>query len=192
MWPLFTSVSLLSVTSQEGSGTTRGEKEPEPGDQDIPDHPRTDLIVGMVFLILLLILVGVLVLVRYKFPRIKECCAAGVSSEQSTNAGQNREGNHADHADEEIQMQNQQAGLGDVVPYICANVKPPSNQLHYATVNFQKDSVSVWTDGIALPDMNKNGSSACDYSSVSRTQGATHRPAPEQHLYSTVIVPEKP
>lgn len=102
------------------------------------------------------------------------------------------QGNHADHADEEIQMQNQQAGLGDVVPYICANVKPPSNQLHYATVNFQKDSVSVSTDGIALPDMNKNGSSACDYSSVSRTQGATHRPAPEQHLYSTVIVPEKP
>ncbi|KAG8015212.1 CMRF35-like molecule 5 [Nibea albiflora] len=118
----------------------------------------------------------------------EEWCAAGVSPEQSTNAGENREGNHADHDYEEMQMQNQQAGLGDEVPYVSADVKPPSDQPQYATVNFQKDSVSVSTDGNALPDMNKNCSSACDYSSVS----ATHRPAPEQHLYSTVTASKKP
>ncbi|XP_044046908.1 polymeric immunoglobulin receptor-like [Siniperca chuatsi] len=117
------------------------------------------------------------------------CCAAWGSSEDRTNVNHNTEGDNANHHYEEIQTQNQQASSGDVLPSICATINPPADQLNYASVSFQKDSVSVSTDGNALPDTNKNGPTACDYSSVSWPQGATHPPVAEQTLYSTVTKP---
>lgn len=86
-------------------------------------------------------------------------------------------------------MRNQQASSGDTLPSVYATVNLPTDHLHYASVNFQKDSDAIPTDGKALPDMNENGSSACDYSSISRSQGATHPPAAERSLNSTVSKP---
>lgn len=121
---------------------------------------------------LILILVVVLLLVGQKILRIK-----GGSAGQRMNAGQNTEGNHGDHDYEEIEMQNQQANSGQALLSVYATVNHPSDQLHYASI--KKDSAGVSTDGNALPDTHENGSSACEYSSVSRTQGSSHPPAAE-------------
>ncbi|KAI3352925.1 hypothetical protein L3Q82_019506 [Scortum barcoo] len=96
------------------------------------------------------------------------------------------QGSHGDHHYEDIQVQTQQAGSKDALPSIYAVINPPTDQLHYASVSFQEDSVC------ALPDTDKNGSSTCDYSSISMAPGATYPPAPEQSLYSSVAKPRKP
>ncbi|XP_051241958.1 polymeric immunoglobulin receptor-like isoform X2 [Dicentrarchus labrax] len=111
-------------------------------------------------LAVILILVVVLLLFRHKLPWAKVCCTAGGSSEQRTN---NTEENHGDPHYEEIHIQNQEASSGVVLPSVYATVNPPADQLHYASVDFQKD---------AHP---KNGSSKT--------------PAAEQTLYSTVMKP---
>lgn len=84
-------------------------------------------------------------------------------------------------------MWNQLPSSGDALPSIYATVNPHTDTLHYARVTFQKDSVSVSTDGNALPNTNKTGSSTCYYSS--RALGGIHPPAAEQTLYSTVTNP---
>uniref|UniRef100_A0A671WZC1 Immunoglobulin domain-containing protein n=1 Tax=Sparus aurata TaxID=8175 RepID=A0A671WZC1_SPAAU len=99
------------------------------------------------------------------------------------------QGNHGDHNYEEIQIQNQQASSGDALPAVNATANPPADQLFYASVNFQGDTVNV---GNPLPGTDSNGSSACDYSSISRTQGAIHPPAAEQTIYTTVTKPGQP
>ncbi|KAL7404113.1 hypothetical protein ABVT39_009899 [Epinephelus coioides] len=136
--------------------------------------------------VLFLIVVFVLVLCRHRLPRTLGCCAAGGASEQRTNAQHYTEGNHGEPHYEEIQMQNQQASAGGVLPSVYATVNPPADQLHYASVNFQKDS--VLTDRNAISDMNKTVSSACDYS-ITRFHGATYPALAEQTLYSTVTKP---
>ncbi|XP_037620037.1 uncharacterized protein LOC119484926 [Sebastes umbrosus] len=137
---------------------------------------------------LLLTLVLVLILCRHKLPRTQVCCAAGGSSEQRTNAEHNTEGNQGDHHYEEIQMQNQQASSGDALPSVYATVNLPVDQLQYAGIKFQEKSFIVSTDGNALPEANKNVSSACVNSSISSSQGDTHPPAAQQTLYSTVTI----
>ncbi|XP_022611366.1 CMRF35-like molecule 1 isoform X2 [Seriola dumerili] len=103
------------------------------------------------------VVVIVLILYRHKLlPRTQ-----GGSSELRMNDGQNTEGNHGDHDYEEVQEWN-----------------PPTDQLHYSSINFKSDSVTVSTDRNTLPDADKNGSSVCDYSSISRTP-----------LYSTCTMP---
>ncbi|XP_076583681.1 uncharacterized protein LOC143319009 [Chaetodon auriga] len=146
--------------------------------------PNIGVIGGVVgCLVLLLILVVVFLLVRHKLPSRQVCCPARGSTQHGTNAGHNTEGNHGDHHYEDIHMCNQQASSGNTLPSVYATVNPPADQLHYASVNFQNDPASVSTDKNALSDANKNGSSACDYSSVSRTVAA------EQTLYSAVTKP---
>lgn len=146
------------------------------------------------------------------------CCLARESTQQRTNAGRNTEvrlcvcefayennscihhttlllplqGNHGDHHYEDIQMCNQRAASGNTLPSIYTTVNPPADQLHYASVNFQNDPVSGSTDRNAVSDASKNGSSACDYSSVSKTVAAARLPAAEQTLYSAVTKPEEP
>uniref|UniRef100_A0A4W6DHF4 Immunoglobulin domain-containing protein n=1 Tax=Lates calcarifer TaxID=8187 RepID=A0A4W6DHF4_LATCA len=87
--------------------------------------------------------------------------------------------NHGDHHYEEILGKKDSGG---VVSSVYANVSSPTDQLHYASVNFQNDSTTVLTNRNAPPDTDKNGSSTCDYSSISGTP----------NLYSTVIKPEGP
>ncbi|XP_056228275.1 CMRF35-like molecule 1 [Seriola aureovittata] len=108
-------------------------------------------VVMAVVVVIVLILLGRKLLLRTQ----------GGSSELRMNDGQNTEGSHGGHDYEEVQEWN-----------------PPTDQLHYASVNFKSDSVTVSTDRNALPDTDKNGSSACDYSSISRTP-----------LYSTCTMP---
>ncbi|XP_041790140.1 CMRF35-like molecule 1 [Chelmon rostratus] len=182
----------IILTVEEGhskSKTVSSPPERDPGE----DPPNIGVIGGVVgCLALLVILVVVFVLLRHKLPSTQVCCPARESTRQRTNAGHNTEGNHGDHHYEDIQMCSQRAGSGNTLPSVYATVNPPADQLHYASVNFQSDPVSVSTDRNALSDANKNGSSACDYSSVSRTVAATRPPAAEQTLYSTVTKPGEP
>ncbi|XP_071361732.1 polymeric immunoglobulin receptor-like isoform X2 [Trachinotus anak] len=104
------------------------------------------------------------------------CCTSGGSSEQSIKDGQNTEENHGGHDYEEIQERNQEASSGGTLLSVYATVHLPTDQLHYASINFQNDSVTGSTDRNAFPDIDKNGSSACDYSSISKTQGGAHPP----------------
>ncbi|XP_070684568.1 uncharacterized protein [Pempheris klunzingeri] len=108
-------------------------------------------------------------------PRRQTRSAAGPSGVHTTK-------NHGAHHYEEIQMPNQQASSGDAPPSVYATVNLPADQLNYASVNFQKDPLTV-------SDSNENGSSACDYS-VCKTQVATHPPAAEQTVYSIVTKPQ--
>ncbi|XP_070782511.1 uncharacterized protein [Enoplosus armatus] len=190
---------LLSVAEKQvktkGSDPATSKTKPTSVTRTVPEEKtgkQDGIIAGGVCALLLVVLVIILILCRHNLPRTQACCAAGESSEERTNAGHNTEGNHGDHHYEDIQMRNQQASSGVVLPSVYATVNPPADQLHYATINVQTDSVSVSTDGNALPDTNKNGPSACDYSSISSSQGATHSPAAEQTLYSAVTKPEGP
>uniref|UniRef100_UPI0037E93ECB CMRF35-like molecule 8 isoform X2 n=1 Tax=Semicossyphus pulcher TaxID=241346 RepID=UPI0037E93ECB len=142
-------------------------------------------------LALLLILGVVLILFRLKLFRTQVCCPSGGSSDQVTNTGQNTEGNPGEPHNEEIQMQNQQASSGDALQAVYVTVNLAADQVHYASVNFKKDPVNVSTDGDALPDLNRDGCSACDDSSVS-SQGLNHRTAAGQTIYSTVARPWEP
>ncbi len=87
--------------------------------------------------------------------------------------------NHLDHNYEEIQVQNQQVSSGQALLSVYATVNASTDQVHYSSVVFQKDSDSVHvvdsrvsTHENALPDSNTNGSSACVYASVRRTPAA--------------------
>uniref|UniRef100_A0A3Q3FV74 Ig-like domain-containing protein n=1 Tax=Labrus bergylta TaxID=56723 RepID=A0A3Q3FV74_9LABR len=142
--------------------------------------------IGVGGLVLLLVLLVALVLARHKLPRSQVCCPAGRSSVQVTNGGQNTEGNQGEPDYAEIQ--DQQASSGHVLRTVYATVNPPADQLHYATVNTHKDSLSVCTGKDALPDTNINH---CDYSSV-MTQSPVHPPGTERIVYSTVSMPGEP
>lgn len=124
--------------------------------------------------------------VRVQFAYENSCCICHTATRLPL------QGTPQDHNYEEIQMQNQQANSGNTLQSVYATVNPAASQLHYACINIKKDSVAVSTDGNVLPATNKNGSSAGDYSSVNRTQGAAHPPAAEQSLYSAVAKPGKP
>ncbi|KAF1394928.1 hypothetical protein PFLUV_G00006210 [Perca fluviatilis] len=141
----------------------------------------------VVCLVLILILVLVLVLCRHNLPCTQVCYAAGGSLEQRTNAAEHTTEveNHGDHHFDEIQMWNQQASSGEALTSVYATVNLPADQLHYASVNFQKDSVGVSTDRNSLPGTN-------EISSNSTSQGVTHPSAAEQTLYSTVTKPGEP
>uniref|UniRef100_A0A3Q1I0N6 Immunoglobulin domain-containing protein n=1 Tax=Anabas testudineus TaxID=64144 RepID=A0A3Q1I0N6_ANATE len=80
------------------------------------------------------------------------------------------QGNNGDHNYEEIQMWSQQASSGAALSSIYTMVSPHADQLHYASVTFQKDSVSFSIDGNTPPNQNKNDSS-------SRAQGGIQPPA---------------
>lgn len=83
-------------------------------------------------------------------------------------------------------MWSQQASSGAALSSIYTMVSPHADQLHYASVTFQKDSVSFSIDGNTPPNQNKNDS-ACENSS--RAQGGIQPPAAEQTLYSTLTNP---
>ncbi|XP_035023011.1 CMRF35-like molecule 8 [Hippoglossus stenolepis] len=117
----------------------------------------------------------------------KLCRTQGGSTMQSTNAGQNSEENHNDRVYEEIKERNQGASSGDTTLSVCALVNRPAEQLHYASVSFQQEAVTISTDRNPHPDTDQNVSSDCEYSSVRMTQGGTHLPP----LYSTVKNPEE-
>ncbi|XP_034437482.1 uncharacterized protein LOC117759304 isoform X3 [Hippoglossus hippoglossus] len=117
----------------------------------------------------------------------KLCRTQGGSTMQSTNAGQNSEENHNDRVYEEIKERNQGASSGDTTLSVCALVNRPAEQLHYASVSFQQEAVTVSTDRNPHPDTDQNVSSDCEYSSVRMTQGGTQLPP----LYSTVKNPEE-
>ncbi|XP_034410778.1 CMRF35-like molecule 5 [Cyclopterus lumpus] len=101
---------------------------------------HSDLIaIVVVALALLLILVLVFILCRHRLPRTQVCCAAGGSLEQRTNDEHDTEENHGDHHYDEIQMLNQQASSGDALMSVYATVDAPTDQLHYASISFQRD-----------------------------------------------------
>ncbi|KAK9539860.1 hypothetical protein VZT92_002347 [Zoarces viviparus] len=129
---------------------------------------RTAIVV--VCLALLLILVLVFILCKYKLPRTRVCCAGEGSSEQRTNDEHDTEGNHGDHHYDEIQMRDLQASSGDALRSVYATANQPVDQLHDASVNFQK----VSTEGSAPSDVTEtNRSPTCDYSSNRGSQGDT-------------------
>ncbi|XP_038569946.1 CMRF35-like molecule 8 isoform X2 [Micropterus salmoides] len=175
------------ISGKSGFPDPEAEPESAPGSKsstryESPNPPNIGMIAGVVvFSVLFLILVIVLILYRHKLPRTKEYSAARGSSEDNT--GHSNEGDIREHHYDDIQMQNQQAGLGEALPSVYATVNLPVDQLHYASVRFQKDT----TDGNTLPV-----TSVCDSSSISWPQGATHPPAEEQILYSTLTYPEEP
>ncbi|XP_030285722.1 uncharacterized protein LOC115589126 isoform X2 [Sparus aurata] len=189
------SLSLLSVTGNENGPDSKSNintrTSTREGDEVKPPPDPTGAIIGGVVgsVAFILLVVAVVLVVRHKFPGTQVCCAAGGSSEPRINTQHNTEGNHGDHNYEEIQIQNQQASSGDALPAVNATANPPADQLFYASVNFQGDTVNV---GNPLPGTDSNGSSACDYSSISRTQGAIHPPAAEQTIYTTVTKPGQP
>ncbi|XP_040892371.1 CMRF35-like molecule 8 [Toxotes jaculatrix] len=164
----------IQLTVDQGHMNTRKEE------TTIPPPPAVPGAIGGVLACLALIVIVVLILCRHKLFRTKVCCASGGSSGESTNIGQNTEGNHGDHDYEEIQVRNQEANSGGAVASVYAIANPPPDQLHYASFNFLKDSVTVSTDSRAQPDTDHNDSSACDYSSISRTPV----------LYQTVTKPK--
>ncbi|KAM8772076.1 uncharacterized protein AB9X84_007229 [Acanthopagrus schlegelii] len=162
----------------------------DPDEDDGPPERNKSIIGGVVgSLAFILVVVIVVLVVRHKFPGTQVCCAAGGSSGPRINTQHDTEGNHGDHNFEEIQIQNQQASSGDALQTVYATVNPPADQLFYASVNFPSDSVNV---GNVLPGTDSNGSSACEYSSISMTQEAIHPPAAEQTIYTTVTKPGKP
>ncbi|XP_045904029.1 CMRF35-like molecule 8 isoform X1 [Micropterus dolomieu] len=180
------------ISGKSGFPDPEAEPESAPGSKsstteeryESPNPPNIGMIAGVVvFSVSFLILVIVLILYRHKLPRTKEYSAARGSSEDRTNTGHSNEGDIREHHYDDIQMQNQQAGLGEALLSVYATVNLPADQLHYASVRFQKDT----TDGNTLPV-----TSVCDSSSISWPQGATHPPAEEQTLYSTLTYPEEP
>ncbi|XP_026215454.1 polymeric immunoglobulin receptor-like [Anabas testudineus] len=144
---------------------------------DLSDHININavVIVGVTCLAVIVMVSAALILCRHKKRQ-------GGSSEQSANTGNNTEGNNGDHNYEEIQMWSQQASSGAALSSIYTMVSPHADQLHYASVTFQKDSVSFSIDGNTPPNQNKNDSS-------SRAQGGIQPPAAEQTLYSTLTNP---
>ncbi|XP_041642034.1 uncharacterized protein LOC121508954 [Cheilinus undulatus] len=183
--------------SEESNKEGSAEEESSEDEENSPD--KAGVIGGVVGgLVVLLILVVVLVLFRSKLPCTQDymengvmsffsvCFAASGSSEQGKNTGQITEG-QPDY--EEIE--NQQVTSAGVVQTVYSTLNPPADQLHYASINFQKDSVSVSTGQAALPDVNKNVSSDCDYSSVV-TRGSARPAEAERTVYSTVSIPEEP
>ncbi|XP_031145068.1 uncharacterized protein LOC116042811 [Sander lucioperca] len=161
-----------SVLQQDGSTSDH------PTDASMTSDWIAPVVAVVVCLVLILILVLVLVLCRHNLP-----CTQGGSLEQRTNTAEHT--TEEDHHFDEIQMWNQQASSGEALPSVYATVNLPADQLHYASVNFQMDSVGVSTDRNSLPDTNK-------ISSNSRSQGVTHPSTAEQTLYSTVTKPGEP
>lgn len=84
--------------------------------------------------------------------------------------------NHRNHKYEEVQGRNQEASSGGALSSVYALINCPADQLHYASVNFLKDSVTVSTDGNARADTGTNVSSLCVYSSVGGTPEGTRPP----------------
>nr|XP_046263247.1 CMRF35-like molecule 8 isoform X2 [Scatophagus argus] len=177
---VFTESNTTPKTSVRLPSSDQGTAFPE---DDNP--PNTGMIGGVSgCLALLVILLAVLLLVKDKLLKTQMCCAARGSSEQRTNIGHNTEGNHGDHNYEDIEMQEPQASPGDALLSVYSTASLPKDELHYVSVSFQKNSVSVSTEDNQPPDTVKNGS--CDYSSISSPQVATHPPVTVQTVYSTV------
>ncbi|KAM4585580.1 uncharacterized protein PAE49_004795 isoform 2-T2 [Odontesthes bonariensis] len=107
---------------------------PIPPEEMVPD--KEGMIAGIVVgLVLLAVALAVLILCRRKLFKTQVCCAAGGSSVRRTDVGHDTEGNNGDHNCEEIQLRQRQP---DTVPSVYATVTHPTDQLHYASVNFQK------------------------------------------------------
>uniref|UniRef100_A0AAQ6AHG7 Ig-like domain-containing protein n=2 Tax=Amphiprion ocellaris TaxID=80972 RepID=A0AAQ6AHG7_AMPOC len=121
------------------------------------------LIIGVSVSLVLLLAVAVALLILY---RCKLLRAQGGSSEQRTNAVHNSEGNNEDHNYEEIHLESQ-VDCSPVTLYATVNL--PEDLLHYSSVTFQEDENSH-------SETNTN----------STAPGATHPPAAEQTLYSTI------
>ncbi|KAK2815868.1 hypothetical protein Q5P01_026335 [Channa striata] len=172
---------LLSVGERHNKSTKlqapdlQATSPPIPADE--PSDTDAAVIVGGVCLAFSAMALVALVLYRHKLPRRQ-----GRSSEQRTNPGHNTEESDGDHQYEEIDTCSQQASSGNALTSIYATVNPHTEQLHYSTVSFQNNTVSVLKDGNKLPDTIKSGFTACDCSSVRTNEG----PAAEPTLYSTI------
>ncbi|CAB1443205.1 unnamed protein product [Pleuronectes platessa] len=131
----------------------------------------------------LLVTVGIVLIVF--IPKL--CRTQEGSTMQSANVGRNSEENHNDRVYEDIKELSQGPSSGDQTLSAYAFVELPAEQLHYASVSFQQEAVTVSTDRNPHPDTDQNVSLACEYSSVRKTQDGTHPPT----LYSTVKNPEE-
>ncbi|XP_008286766.1 uncharacterized protein LOC103362244 [Stegastes partitus] len=120
-------------------------------------------IVGVGLCLVLLVALSVVVLIVYRRKCLK---AQGGSPKPRTNAVHHSEKNNEDHNYEEIQLQNQAESSPTTV---YATVSLPADLLHYSSVTFHK-----------------NGNSPSDTDINGTALDATHPPAAEQTLYSTV------
>lgn len=73
-------------------------------------------------------------------------------------------------------MQFQEANAENTVLFLYSTVNHPADQLHYASIDFQEDLVSVSTEGNALSETDKIDSS-CTYASVIKIK---HTPPPAE------------
>ncbi|XP_069385596.1 polymeric immunoglobulin receptor-like [Paralichthys olivaceus] len=180
----YTKINLLKEgrIKTEKSGPQQTTAAPSSTTTHHDDHSDSGRIGVMVVCLALLVIVGIVLIVFIH----KLCRRQGGSTMQSTHAQQNSEENHNDRVYEEIKEPNQGASSEDTILTVYASANLPAEQLHYSSISFQQDVVTVSIDENPHPDMDKMFPQP-EYSSVRMTQGGTQ----PSSLYSTVKNPEE-
>ncbi|XP_026158114.1 CMRF35-like molecule 8 [Mastacembelus armatus] len=141
-----TEIRLDILTEKDSKSKTKGPPALQATATQTPTPPtarddplKLGVIVGVVCLGLLAMALVLLILYRHNL----RCKQVG-SPEQRTNTGHSTEENHGDDHYDVIRVQNNQASSGEPLRSIYAVVSPHTDQLHYASVIFQKNSDSVF------------------------------------------------